>query len=92
MAASTPAVSTSSTWTTVPVRSGSRPSDLPLSDVDPDRRLTFVALLVDDDQACTTGIVAVAAAFPGEALGIVRPLAGGAVALTAQRWTRGGRR
>jgi uncharacterized protein len=72
-----------------------RPGDLPLSGVDPDGRLSFVALLVDDDQSCTTGIVSVAEAPPGEAAGIVQPLAdqlgGEPVALTAQRWTRGGR-
>jgi uncharacterized protein YciI len=74
-----------------------RPGDLPLSGVDPDARLAFVALLVDDDdQSRTTGIVSVAAILPGAAAGIVQPLAdrlgGGRVALTAQRWTRGGRR
>ena len=62
----------------------------------PGGRLSFVALLVDDDEARTTGIVSVATALPGEALGIVQPLAdrlcGMPVALTAQRWTRGGRR
>jgi len=69
--------------------------DLPLSGVDSDGRLAFVALLVDDGQSRTTGIVAVAGALPGQAAGIVQPLAdrlgGGPVALTAQRWTRGGR-
>jgi uncharacterized protein len=72
-----------------------RPSDLPLSRADPDGRLAFVALLVDDDQSRTTGIVSVAAALPGEAGRIVQPLAdqlaGEPVALTAQRWARGGR-
>src|SRR5215831_2010332 len=72
-----------------------RPCDLPLSGADPDGQVSFVALLVDDDQSCTTGIVAVAEALPGEAAGIVQPLAdrlgGEPVALTAQRWTRGGR-
>jgi len=72
-----------------------QPSDLPLSGVDPDGRLAFVALLVDDDQSRTTGIVSVTGALPGEAARIVQPLAdqlgGGPVALTAQRWTRGGR-
>jgi uncharacterized protein len=73
-----------------------RPSDLPLSGVDPDGRLSFVALLVDDDQSRATGIVSVVRALPGEAASIVQPLAdqltGGPVALTARRWTRGGRR
>jgi uncharacterized protein len=66
-----------------------------LPGADPDGRLAFVALLVDDGQSRTTGIVAVAGALPGEAAGIVQPLAdrlgGEPVALTAQRWTRGGR-
>jgi uncharacterized protein YciI len=61
----------------------------------PDSRLNFVAVLVDDDQSCATGIVSVVSALPGEALGIVHPIAdrltGEPVALTAQRWTRGGR-
>jgi uncharacterized protein YciI len=73
-----------------------RPGDLPPSGVDPDGRLAFVALLVDDDQSRMTGIVSVAEALPGEAASIVQPLAdqlaGGPVALTARRWTRGGRR
>jgi uncharacterized protein len=73
-----------------------RPGDLPLSGVDPDSRLSFVALLVDDDQSRTTGIVSVVGALPGEAASILQPLAdqftGEPVALTAQRWTRGGRR
>jgi uncharacterized protein YciI len=67
-----------------------------LPGADPDGRLSFVALLVDDDQSCATGIVSVVRALPGEAASIVQPLAdqltGGPVALTAQRWTRGGRR
>jgi uncharacterized protein YciI len=67
-----------------------------LPEADPDVRLAFVALLIDDDQSCTTGIVSVAEALPIEAASIVQPLAdqlgGGTVALTAQRWTRGGRR
>jgi hypothetical protein len=73
-----------------------RPSDLPLSGVDPGDQVSFVALLVDDDQSRTTGFVAVVRARPGEAASTVQPLAdqlgGGPVALTAQRWTRGGRR
>ena len=73
-----------------------QPCDLPLSGADPDDQVSFVALLVDDGQSYTTGIVAVAGALPGEAAGLVQPLAdrlgGEPVALTAQRWTRGGRR
>src|SRR5262249_22256971 len=73
-----------------------RPCDLPLSGADPDGQVSFVALLVDDDQSRTTGIVAVAGALPGEAAGIVQPLAdrlgGEPVALTAQRRTRRGAR
>ena len=63
---------------------------------DPDSRLIFVALLVDDHQSHSTGIVAVADAVPDGARSIVQPfadrLADGPVALTAQRWCRGGRR
>jgi uncharacterized protein YciI len=63
---------------------------------DPDSRLAFVALLVDDDQSHSTGIVSVAGALPDEAARIVQPLAdqlaGEPVTLTAQRWARGGRR
>ena len=74
-----------------------RPRDasryLPVAE--PDSRLSFVAVLVDDDEFRTTGIVAVADALPGEALGIIQPVAdqltGEPVVLTAQRWTRGGR-
>jgi uncharacterized protein YciI len=62
----------------------------------PDRRVSFVAVLMDDEQARTTGIVVVARAFPEEAAGIVQPVAdrlcGEPVALTTQRWERGGRR
>jgi uncharacterized protein YciI len=67
-----------------------------LPGANPDSRLSFVAVLVDDGQSCTTGIVAVVRALPDEAAGTVQPLAdqlgGGPVALAAQRWTRGGRR
>ncbi len=60
-----------------------------------DSRLSFVTVLVDDDQSHTTGIAAVVRTIPNEALGIIQPvadqLAGGPVALTAQRWSRGGR-
>jgi len=62
---------------------------------DPDSRLSFVAVLVDDDQSGTTGVVSVAGALPAEAARIIQPfadtLAGGPVTLTAQRWSRGGR-
>jgi hypothetical protein len=72
-----------------------RNASLRLPGADPDSRLGFVAVLVDDDQSCTTGIVSVVSALPGEAARIIQPLAdqltGGPVALTAQRWTRGGR-
>ena len=61
----------------------------------PDSRLSFVAVLADDDQSRTTGIVCVVTDLPGEAARIVQPfadkLAGARVALTAQRWQRGGR-
>lgn len=60
-----------------------------------DRRVRFLAALVDDDDSRTTGIVSVVRAHPGEAVGIVRPaadqLSGEPAALTAQRWQRGGR-
>ena len=63
--------------------------------VDPDSRVSFVAGLVDDNQSHTTGIVSVVTARPDEARGIVQPfadrLAGQGVALTAQRWSFGGR-
>ena len=52
-------------------------------------------MLVTDDQSCTTGIVAIVSAIPGEALTIIQAFAdqltGEPVALTAQRWRRGGR-
>jgi hypothetical protein len=68
---------------------------LDLPGADPDSRLGFVALLVDDDQSHTTGIVAVARVLPDEALTLIQPFAdkltGAPVALTAQRWCRGGR-
>jgi uncharacterized protein len=62
---------------------------------DPDSRLNFLAMLVDDDQSCVAGIVSVVSALPGAAARIVQPfadqLAGEPVPLTAQRWTPGGR-
>lgn len=70
-------------------------TDLQLLGVNPDSRLSFVAVLVDDNQSHTTGIVSIVRALPGEALRIIQPFAdqftGKAVALTAQRWRRGGR-
>jgi uncharacterized protein len=60
-----------------------------------DSRVSFVAVLVDDDQSCTTGIVSIVRALPAEALRITQAFAGqltgGPPALTAQRWRRGGR-
>ncbi|GAA1352750.1 YciI family protein [Streptomyces beijiangensis] len=62
---------------------------------DPDSRLSFVAVLVDDSQSRTVGIVAVTRTLPDEAPSLIQPFAdrlkGGPVALTAQRWCRGGR-
>jgi uncharacterized protein len=70
-------------------------TDRQLLGVNPDSRLSFVAVLVDDEQAHTTGIVSVVRALPGEALRLIQPfadhLAGEPVALTTQRWQRGGR-
>jgi uncharacterized protein YciI len=72
-----------------------RDADLRLPGADPDGRLGFVAVLVDDDQSHTTGIVFVVRALPDEARRIVQPIAdrltGEPVDLTAQRWHRGGR-
>jgi uncharacterized protein len=62
----------------------------------PGSRVSYVAVLTGDDQSCTTGIVVVVRALPDEAASTVQPFAdqlgGGPVALTAQRWTPGGRR
>jgi uncharacterized protein len=70
-------------------------TDLQAPEVSPED-VRFMAVLVDDNQTCTTGMASVVSAVPGEALRIVQPLAdqltGGPVALTAQRWERGGRR
>jgi uncharacterized protein YciI len=67
----------------------------PQPGVDADSRVGFLAVLVDDGQSHTTGIVAVVSALPGEARRIIQPLAdrftGQPAALTAQRWQRGGR-
>ena len=72
-----------------------RDTDRQVLGINPDSGLSFVAVLVDDDQSHTTGIVSVVRALPGEALRLVQPfadhLAGEPVALTAQRWQRGGR-
>jgi hypothetical protein len=57
--------------------------------------VSFVAVLADDDQSCTTGIVSIVRALPAEALRITQAFAGQLtsepLALTAQRWRRGGR-
>ncbi|MFC7221085.1 hypothetical protein ACFQLX_23425 [Streptomyces polyrhachis] len=67
----------------------------PLPEAGSDSRVEFVAALVDDSGARTTGLVAVVGAPPAEALGPVQPLAdrlaGGRTTLSAQRWSRGGR-
>ena len=77
-------------WPARPRNVGSR-----LPGAGADSRLAFVALLVDDEQSHSTGIVSVVGAPPGEAASIVQPFAdqlgGGPVALAAQRWARGGR-
>jgi len=68
---------------------------LQLPEVSPDGRVRFMAVFVDDNQTCTTGIASIVSAVPDVALAIVQPLAdrlaGERVALTAQRWQRGGR-
>jgi uncharacterized protein YciI len=73
-----------------------REAEQRLPGADPDGRLSFVAVLLDDDRSRTTGIAAVVGAPPAEAAGVVQPyadrLAGGPVTLTAQRWSHGGRR
>ncbi|MEU6924180.1 YciI family protein [Streptomyces sp. NPDC046631] len=62
---------------------------------EPDGRLSFVAVLVDDDQDSTTGMVAAVRSLPDEARSLVQAwadrLAGGPAPLKAQRWQRGGR-
>jgi hypothetical protein len=66
-----------------------------LPSANPEGRVHFVAVLVDDDQSCTTGIAAIVSAIPGEELrgieAFAGQLTGEPVALTAQRWRRGGR-
>ncbi|WP_328322634.1 YciI family protein [Kribbella sp. NBC_00382] len=61
-----------------------------------DDRLSFVALLVEDDGSRSIGIVAAATSVPSEAADVIRPaadqLTGGApMSVTARRWQRGGR-
>lgn len=67
-----------------------------LPTVEPDAGLGFLGVLVTDDQAGSTGIVATVSVGPADAVRFVRPIAdqvaGGRIALTAQRWERGGRR
>jgi len=79
-------------WSPRPLKA----SDRQLLGANPDHRLKFAAVLVDDDQSKSTGVVSVAAAHPTEALGIIRPFAdqmtSEPVAFKAQRWERGGRR
>jgi len=71
-------------------------SDRDLLGASADNRLKFAAFLVDDSQSKTTGIVSVVTSLSSEALGIIRSLAekltNEAVAFTANRWERGGRR
>ncbi|MER5366614.1 YciI family protein [Streptomyces sp. NPDC002722] len=66
-----------------------------LPGAEPDGRMSFVAVLVDDDQESTTGVAAAVRALPDEARSLVQPLAdrlaGGPTPLTARRWQRGGR-
>jgi len=68
--------------------------DQPLP-INPDTRLSFVAVLVDDDQSHTTGIVSIVRAPLDEARKIIQPYASQLTdepaVLTAQRWQRGGR-
>ncbi|PRX97680.1 YciI family protein [Allonocardiopsis opalescens] len=74
---------------------GPRAADMAAGD-GTDGRVGYLGVLVDDEGARTTGIVAVVRAAPDEALRVVRPLAdgmaAGPAALTARRWHRGGRR
>jgi uncharacterized protein YciI len=70
-------------------------AELELPGDEPDARLRFAGLLVDDSQSAATGIVSVVTAPPDEALRVVEPLAarlaGEPVEMIAQRWRRGGR-
>lgn len=74
---------------------GSGPVGQGLLGAEPDGRLSFVAVLVDDKGARTTGVVAAVQALPDEARHLVQPfadrLSGGPTPLGAQRWQRGGR-
>ncbi|MEU9337689.1 YciI family protein [Streptomyces sp. NPDC048290] len=61
-----------------------------------DDRIDFLALLVDDEGARTSGVVAAVSALPDTAWAVLRPIAdrlagGGPVPLTARRWQQGGR-
>ena len=61
-----------------------------------DDRLSFVAVLVDDDGLNSVGVVAALTAAPAEADELVQPIAdqlngGSAMKVTARRWQRGGR-
>jgi uncharacterized protein len=80
-------------WPPRPHRAAARKAHL--LENHPDSRLRFVAFLVDDDQSHTTGIVSVVRAVPDEAPSVIQPfvdqLTDEPVALTAQRWSRGGR-
>jgi uncharacterized protein len=78
-----------------PVLRNARDAELQLLGVNPDSRISFAAVLVDDNQSHTTGIVSIVRALPSDAMRIIQPyadqLAGERVALTAHRWRRGGR-
>jgi uncharacterized protein len=61
-----------------------------------DDRLSFVAVLVEEDGSRSVGVVAAVTVVPAEATGVVRPIAdrltgGAAISVTARRWQRGGR-
>lgn len=77
-----------------PARPGG--AHLPWPGDGPDSRIRFVAALVTDDESATTGVISVVSAALADAARVMRPfadeLAGAPVALTAQRWERGGRR
>jgi uncharacterized protein len=93
LASEAPSALVTGRWAHQPRNLGA--TDLQAPDVSPED-VRFMAVLVDDNQTCTTGMASIVSAVPGEALRIVQPLAdqliGGPVALTAQRWQRGGRR
>ncbi|MEV8372178.1 YciI family protein [Kribbella sp. NPDC056861] len=60
-----------------------------------DERVSFLAMLVDDEGSRSVGIVAAVDALPDKALTVVQPIADGLrgepAILTARRWQRGGR-